>query len=202
MKHHTPVRVAASLLACAALLAYAPARAAGVTSAAPSTSASSDSAGKSAAPQVWERWRPEDGDLTEALTWKRKVKSGVTVDQVEGALESVAIEQNFKSVGAQPLSKELEARTGKKQPFLKIYSYCSPTIAAEMVAFNPAFAAFLPCRIALLEKPDGLWLYTFNMDVILKSGTGKSLPPELAKDATAVRSIVLQMLDRGAKGDF
>lgn len=150
--------------------------------------------------QIWDRWTEADGDLTAALTWQMKVQPGVTADQVESALSSVAIDKNLKAVGEQALSKELEARTGKKQPFLKIYSYCSPVVARAMVDFNPVMAAFLPCRIALVEKADGLWLYTFNMDVILK--LGRKMPPELAKQAMQVRNTIREMLERGAKGEF
>lgn len=150
--------------------------------------------------QIQDRWSEADGDLTAALTWQKKVKPGVTVAQVESALASVAIEANFKAVGEQPLSKELEARTGKKQPFLKIYSYCSPVIAREMVDFNPVMAAFLPCRVALVEKADGLWLCTFNMDAILK--LGRKMPPELAKSAMQVRNTIWEMMERGSKGEF
>jgi uncharacterized protein (DUF302 family) len=158
------------------------------------------SAGVKPPVQIWDRWTEADGDLTAALTWQVKVKDGVSVDQVEGALSSVAIEKNLKAVGEQALSKELEARTGKKQPFLKIYSYCSPVVARAMVDFNPVMSAFLPCRIALVEKADGLWLYTFNMDVILK--LGRKMPTELAKQAMQVRNTIREMLERGAKGEF
>jgi uncharacterized protein (DUF302 family) len=173
-----------------------------VLSTPPASAQSSGAASAGAKPpvQIWDRWTEADGDLTAALTWQIKVKDGVSTDQVEGALSSVAIEKNLKAVGEQALSKELESRTGKKQPFLKIYSYCSPVVAREMVDFNPVMAAFLPCRIALVEKADGLWLYTFNMDVVLK--LGRKMPPDLLKQAMQVRNTIREMLERGAKGEF
>jgi uncharacterized protein (DUF302 family) len=125
-----------------------------------------DGAGAEAS-RVWDRWIEADGDIAAATTWERKVQPGVSVKDVEEALESVALEDGVKQVGAMPLSEELQARTGKPQRFLKVYSYCSPEIARKMVDFSPHMAAYLPCRITLLEKEDGLWLYTLNMDMLI-----------------------------------
>lgn len=158
-----------------------------------------DGAG-AAASNVWDRWVASGGDIAVATTWERKVRPGVTVDDIEQALNSVAIEDNVKQVGAFPLSRELEARTGQKQRYLKVYSYCSPTIAREMVDFSPNMAAYLPCRITVLEKEDGLWLYTLNMDMMVNMG--RKLPPALRASAVRMRNTIAKMLDRGAKGEF
>lgn len=150
--------------------------------------------------KVWTRWADSGGDIAVATTWERKVRDGVTVDEVEQALASVAVEENIKATGEFPLSKELEARTGEKQKFLKVYSYCSPTIARAMVDFSPHMAAYLPCRISLLEKEDGLWLYTLNMDMMISMG--RKLPPELRQTVQHVRDTIWKMLERGAQGEF
>jgi uncharacterized protein (DUF302 family) len=150
--------------------------------------------------QVKQRWIDSDGDLAAAVTWERKVAPGIGVDQVEAALASVAAEDNMKAVGELPLSKELEARTGQKQKFLKAYSYCNPVTARQMVDFSPHMAAFLPCRIVLLEKEDGLWLYTLNMDMMIKMG--RKMPPDLKASTLKVRDTIWKMMERGAKGEF
>jgi uncharacterized protein (DUF302 family) len=149
---------------------------------------------------VWSRWVDSGGDIAAATTWERKVQDGVTIADIEAAFESVAAEDNIKVVGEMRLSEELEARSGEKQKFLKIYSYCSPTIARAMVDFSPHMAAYLPCRIAVLEKEDGLWIYTLNMDMMIRMG--RKLPPALRKDAHRVRETIWKMLDRGSRGEF
>ncbi len=150
--------------------------------------------------KMWDRWVESGGDIAVATTWERKVKAGVTIDDIEQVLASVSIERNMKSVGELPLSKELEARTGKPQKFLKIYSYCSPTIAREMVDFSPHMAAYLPCRISVVEKEDGLWLYTLNMDMMVKMG--RKLPSPLKEHAMQVRDTIFEMMERASKGEI
>lgn len=149
---------------------------------------------------LWDRWVESEGDFAAATTWARKIDAGVTIEQVESALMSVAVEDNIKAVAEHPLSKELEARTGQPQRFLKVYSYCNPDIAREIVNFSPAMAAYFPCRVVLLEKEDGLWLYTLNMDMMIKMG--KRLPPHLKESAMRVRDTIWKMLERGATGEF
>lgn len=150
--------------------------------------------------RIWERWIASEGDIAAATTWERKVKDGVTVAEIEQAFESVAAEDNIKAVGELPLSKELEARSGEKQKFLKVYSYCSPATARAMVEFSPHMAAYLPCRVTVLEKEDGLWIYTLNMDMMLRMG--RKLPPELREPVQKVRDTIWKLLERGSRGEF
>ena len=158
-----------------------------------------DGAGAEAS-RMWDRWIQGDGDIAIATTWERKVKDGVSADDIAEILKSVAIERNMKEVGILPLSKELAARSGKKEKHLTVYSYCSPTIAREMVDFSPHMAAFLPCRISVVENEDGLWLYTLNMDMMVKMG--RKLPSPLKEHAMRVRDTIWEMMDRASKGEF
>lgn len=158
-----------------------------------------DGAGGEAS-KMWDRWVDSGGDIAVATTWERKVKPGVTVDDIEQVFTQISAERNMKSVGELPLSKELEARTGQKQKFLKVYSYCTPATARLMVDFSPHMAAYLPCRLTVVEKEDGLWIYTLNMDMMVKMG--RKLPSPLKEEAWKVRETIYQMMDRASKGEF
>jgi uncharacterized protein (DUF302 family) len=158
-----------------------------------------DGAGGEAS-RMWDRWVEAEGDIAVATTWERKVKPGVSVNDIEQVLTQIAAERNMKGVGDLPLSKELEARTGKPQKFLKVYSFCTPSTAREMVDFSPHMAAYLPCRITVVEKEDGLWMYTLNMDMMVKMG--RKLPSPLKENAWKVRDTIWEMMERGSKGEF
>ena len=154
----------------------------------------------SEAGRMWDRWIEGNGDIAVATTWERKVKDGLTATDVEEILKLVAVERNIREVGTLPLSKELEARSGKKEKVLTVYSYCSPGTARKMVDFSPHMAAYLPCRISVVEKEDGLWLYTLNMDMMVKMG--RKLPSPLKEEAQAVRDTIYEMMERASKGEF
>lgn len=150
--------------------------------------------------RMWDRWVDSGGDIAVATTWERKVKPGVTLDQIEQALASVATEMNIRPVGELPLSKELEARSGKPEKLLKVYNYCNPQTARKMVNFSPHMSAYLPCRVSIVEQDDGLWMYTLNMDMMIKMG--RKLPPDLKADAMKVRDAIWMMMEKGSSGDF
>jgi len=143
----------------------------------------------------------ETGNAAEATVWKVPVEEGLTVEDVEVALRAVANELNIKNVGELPLSAQVEAMTGKKSRFFKIYMFCNALTAAQMLEYSDAYAAYLPCRVSLVEDKQGkLWLYSLNMDAMIYGG--KPLPPALKKEAMGVKKIILEIMNRGAEGDF
>ncbi|MDN4038945.1 MULTISPECIES: DUF302 domain-containing protein [Massilia] len=149
---------------------------------------------------VFGKWVHAGGDAAVAATWSRKVAPGVSIQEIEEAFTSVAAEDNLRPVGELFLSNELALRSGRAQRFLKVYSYCDPDTARAIVDFSPAMAAFLPCRISVVEQHDGLWIYAMNMDILIK--LGRPMPPDLRTRVTQVRATMLKMLDRAANGEF
>jgi hypothetical protein len=150
--------------------------------------------------RMWDRWVEAEGDIAVATTWEAKVKDGITVADIEEIFRQVAAEHNIRDVGTLPLSKELEARSGKKEPLLTIYQFCSPVIARNMTDFSPHMAAYMPCRVSLVERSDGIWLYTLNMDMMVKMG--RKLPSPLKEQAWQVREAMWALLNRAASGEF
>ena len=130
---------------------------------------------------------------------KQQLAEGVSADDAIEALKSKAVEVNMKFVAHQPLSKELEAR-GVETGRLEIFQFCNPMDASEMVKFNPVFAAYMPCRIALVEDQEGkTWLMMLNLDMLINN---TPLPPELKKIAQKVNNNLTQILEAGATGEF
>ena len=143
----------------------------------------------------------ETGNAAEATVWKVPVQEGLGWEEVEQTMRFVANEHNIKNVGELPLSEQVQAMTGKPQRFLKIYMFCNPLTAADMFEYSTAFSAYLPCRISLIEDPQGkLWLYTLNMDMMIHGG--EVLPEALKEEAIAVKDTILDIMNRGATGEF
>jgi len=141
------------------------------------------------------------GNPAEATVWKAKVAEDVTFEDVEESIDSISVERNIRGVGKLPLSEQVELMTGTKQPIVKIYQFCNPLTAMRMLEFSLAYSAYLPCRIAVVEDKDKqLWLYTLNMDMMIHGG--KPLPPALREEALGVKDIMLDILNRGAAGEF
>lgn len=149
---------------------------------------------------MWEKLK-ETGNTADATVWKYPLEEGVSWEDAEDAMKSVANELNIKGVGELPLSEQVKAMTDKEQRFLKIYQYCDPLTAVKMVNHSDAFAAYLPCRIAMVEDKQGkFWLYALDMDMMISGG--KTLPDDLLAEAKRVKEVMLQIMQRGAAGEF
>ena len=143
----------------------------------------------------------ETGNAAEATVWKVPVNEDLSAEDVEETMKFVANEHNIKNVGELPLSAEVEAMSGKKSRFFKIYMFCNAMTAAMMLEYSDAYSAYLPCRVSLVEDKQGkLWLYSLNMDAMIYGGT--PLPSPLKEEAIGVKTIILDIMNRGAEGDF
>jgi uncharacterized protein (DUF302 family) len=143
----------------------------------------------------------ETGNGAEATIWKVQVEEDLTIEDVDETVKAVANELNIKNVGELPLSDQVEAMTGEKSRYFKIYMFCNALTAAQMLDYSDAYSAYLPCRISLVEDKQGkLWLYSLNMDAMIYGG--RPLPPALKEEAMGVKKIIQEIMNRGAEGDF
>ena len=149
---------------------------------------------------MWQKLK-ETGNSADATVVKYTLADGVSPEDAEQSMRLIANEHNIKGVGELPLSEQVELETGKKQRFLKIYQYCNPQTAMKMVNYSDAFAAYLPCRIAMIEDKEGKYhLYSLDMNLMIYGG--KTLPPELHAEAVKVQEIMTDIMSRAAEGDF
>ena len=143
----------------------------------------------------------DTGDITMASVVRVPVAKDLSNEDIEEAMESVAVERSIRSVGMLPLSEMVELQTGEKQRYLKIYQYCSPRTAMTMVDHSDAFSAYLPCRLAVIEDKQGQkWVYTLDMNTMIYGGA--PLPPELLEKAIEVQATIDAIQQAGATGDF
>jgi len=143
----------------------------------------------------------ETGSGPEATVWKIPVAEGLSAKEVEETMRFVANEHNIKNVGELPLYKEVEAMSGTPFRFITVYMFCNAMTASRMLEISDAFSAYLPCRISMVEDKNGkLWLYTLNMDLMIYGG--KALPPAMKEEAIQVKETILDIMNRGASGEF
>ncbi|AHE99954.1 DUF302 domain-containing protein [Thioalkalivibrio paradoxus] len=140
------------------------------------------------------------GDPTAALVYQRSVAAGLTVADVEIALGRAAEAADLHTLGALSVDRQVRNRAGVGFPFLKVYLFCEPELAADLIRHTTAMAAFLPCRIILHEdERGGLWLMTPNLDLVIHGG--RPLPIALQERALGLQSTLREIVDRAAAGD-
>jgi uncharacterized protein (DUF302 family) len=143
----------------------------------------------------------KSGNMADATVWKFPVEEGLSVEDVVETMKFVANERNFANVGELPLYKDIGAKIGKDHRYVEMFLFCDSLIAAKMMAYSDSFSAYFPCRVTLVEDKTGkLWVYTMNMDMMIHGG--RPLPPELLKEAINVKNTILEIMKRGASGEF
>ncbi len=123
---------------------------------------------------------------------------GVSPSDAVQAMKIQADNVNMKYVGDLPLSKQLQ-NMGIKSGVLTVYEFCSPPIAHAMVAQDPAFAAYLPCRITMIASHGRVWLEMMNLNMIIN---GSHLDAKARAQAIRVRDDLDSIMWAGAKGNW
>lgn len=131
---------------------------------------------------------------------KMPLAQGVSMDDAAESMKLRANLLNMKLVAELPLSKQVEAMTGKPQPRMTIYQFCDALTAKQMVDFSIDFAAYLPCRIALIEDKQGKpWLIMMDLNLLINAG---DLSPKLKEKAIEVRDNLENIMTAGANGEL
>lgn len=131
---------------------------------------------------------------------KIPLSQGVSFKDAAESLTLKANALNLKLVAHQPMSEELKAQGVKDARHIEIFQFCDVKTANALINHEMLFAAYLPCRIALLEDPQGKgWLLMLNLDMLLKA---TQLPPDLQVQALKVRDALQQIIEAGAKGEL
>lgn len=125
------------------------------------------------------------------------LQEGVTPVSAANAMIRKASEINLKFVGRQRIYRQFR-KQGKESGHLEIFQFCDLNDAHNLIQLNPLFAAFMPCRIAMVEDRQGVvWLMTFNLDMVINENI---LTPLEAEIAIRVNQNMLKVLVAGATG--
>jgi len=128
-----------------------------------------------------------------------RLADGVSVEDAVDSMKLRANQRNFKLVAELPLSEQVQAM-GQTSRYMHILAFCDALTASRMVQHNLLFAAFLPCRIAVVQDAQGQgWLVTMNIDQVLGN---IRLPTELQPLAQQVRDTMYSIIDAGVNGDL
>jgi hypothetical protein len=145
------------------------------------------------------------GDPAKGMIRKVKmvIPEGMTkAEAFENALE--IMDETASEYGMALVDSKTMPRSGKlfKDGGLltHIRSYCSPYIADVFLKHSGEFIGFMPCRVGVVEEPNGdIYIYTMSLELMINGGY--VLPPELLTLANEVRSGMYAMIENAAAGE-
>ena len=134
--------------------------------------------------------------------YKVAIAPNVSMNDAAESLKLRAHTLNLQLVAELPMSKQVEAATGKPQRTIIIYQFCDAVLARDLINVNMEFAIYMPCRIALIEDAQGRgWLVMMDVSVD-DVAQEKRLPPELKARIEKVRNALIDIMGASARGDL
>jgi uncharacterized protein (DUF302 family) len=131
---------------------------------------------------------------------KMPLAKGVSLDDAAQSMKLRANLLNMQLVAELPLSRQVSAITGKPSPHATILQFCDALTARKMLDYSLDFAAYLPCRIALVEDEKGQgWLVMMDLNLLINVS---NLQPDLKAKAVEVRDMLENIMRAGANGDL
>jgi uncharacterized protein (DUF302 family) len=145
---------------------------------------------------------PKAQQETQGGVYKMTVDRGVSLAEAAESMKLRANALNLQLVSELPMSKQVEAVTGRPQRTVTIFQFCDAVLAMDLIAANLDFAIYMPCRIALIEDASGqgwLVMMDINVDSVARE---KRLPPALKARIETVRKSLLEIMQAGSKGEL
>jgi len=144
----------------------------------------------------------ESGSSAEAMVRRVKINDDVSTEDALDTMRDIATDNNFLVVGDAKMSIKGSIKDPGGKRYIRILSFCAPSIAEKFIGYNEGFGAFMPCRILVVEDDEGnRWLHTMEMELMLYGG--KPLPADMLKMALRVRGLMYGMMDAAATdGDY
>jgi uncharacterized protein (DUF302 family) len=139
----------------------------------------------------------DTGSSADAMIRKVKINDDVSTDEAIDIMRDIATDNNFLVVGDAKMSINSSIKTPGGKRYIRILSFCAPSVAEHFIGYTEAFGAFMPCRILIVEDDEGnRWLYTMAMELMLYGG--KPLPDDMMEMALKVRGLMYGMMDAAA----
>jgi uncharacterized protein (DUF302 family) len=144
----------------------------------------------------------ETGSSADAMIRKVRINDDVSTEDAIENMREIAGDNNFLVVGDAKMSIKSSIKDENGKRYIRILSFCAPSIAEQFIGYSEAFGAFMPCRILIVEDDEGnRWLYTMSMELMLYGG--KPLPDDMMEMALKVKDLMYGMMDAAATdGDY
>jgi uncharacterized protein (DUF302 family) len=133
------------------------------------------------------------------------VQDGVTYQDVVDSLKSLSEANNFVNPANFPIGEHIKQRGIDPRGIKDVRSFCNLSLGTDIMLDHPEFLVFVPCRIAIYEKPDanhrlklfiGLARPTFDLQSI------KAPTPRAQAAAVALETTLLAIIAKASRGDF
>lgn len=140
-----------------------------------------------------------DIDLTTAI-YEVPVNPGISYQDLVDSLKSISEGMNFVNPANFPIGEHMKIRGVDPQGVKEVRSFCNLSMGTEIILDHPEFLVFAPCRIAIYEKNQQLYLGldrpTFDLQSV------KNPTERAKKSAQELEDALIKLMEKARRGDF
>lgn len=140
-----------------------------------------------------------DIDLTTAI-YEVPVQQGVSYQDLVDSLKSLSEGMNFVNPANFPIGEHMKLRGIDPQGIKEVRSFCNLSMGTEIILDHPEFLVFAPCRIAIYEKANQLYLGLDRPTHDLKSIKNPSA--RAIQSAQTLEDALILLMEKARRGDF
>lgn len=145
-------------------------------------------------------------DFFNFMSYKKKAKPGLSVDDVIQAMDLKANTVNLKKTGHSEIWKDVGANTGLPTTRVDVLLYCDAIIGRKMLEYSPDFINWIPCRIGVYEDPNGeIWVMMMDWDITWLDAAWhpeNKFDKEFRDGAIKIRKQMEDIINAGVSGEW
>lgn len=138
-------------------------------------------------------------DFNNAI-YEVQVSDEVGYQDVLDSLKTLSEGMNFVNPANFPIADHIKARGIDPQGVKEVHSYCNLSLGTEIFLDHPEFLVFAPCRVAIYEKQNKLYIGLARPTFDLKSI--KNPTPRAKKAAQQLEDALILLVNKASKGEI
>lgn len=124
----------------------------------------------------------------------------VSYNDIVDSLQSISEGMNFVNPANFPIGEHIKKRGIDPKGIKEVRSFCNLSLGTDIFLDHPEFLVFAPCRIAIYEKQNHLFLALARPTFDLKSIKN---PSARAKDAASeLETALIKLIHKASKGEI
>jgi len=126
-------------------------------------------------------WASEMPAIDISMTVVKAPIVGKSMDEVVAEFKKEAKALNIRHIADSPLYKQFQAMGLSNVRRVEFFQFCNAKVAKALIEYNINYAAFLPCRVALIEDKLGQGWFVMMNPAILTAQLPADLQQQIAK---------------------
>lgn len=124
----------------------------------------------------------------------------VSYNDIVDSLQTISEGMNFVNPANFPIGEHIKKRGIDPKGIKEVRSFCNLSLGTDIFLDHPEFLVFAPCRIAIYEKQNHLFLALARPTFDLKSIKNPSTRAKIA--ASELESALIKLIHKASKGEM